>query len=69
MITATDSGGTLEFVADNQNGFVCAPEPAAIGAALARLAADRTRAAQLGRAGLARARQITWDGVVERLLG
>ncbi len=69
VITATDSGGTLEFVVDDQNGFVCAPEPAAIGAALARLAADRARAAQLGQAGLARARQITWDGVVERLLG
>jgi len=69
VITATDSGGTLEFVVNDQNGFVCAPEPAAIGAALARLAADRTRAAQLGQAGLARARQITWDGVVERLLG
>ena len=69
VITATDSGGTLEFVVDGQNGFVCAPEPAAIGAALATLAADRTRAAQLGQAGLVRARQITWDGVVERLLG
>ena len=41
VITATDSGGTLEFVVDDQNGFVCAPEPAAIGAALASLAADR----------------------------
>jgi glycosyltransferase involved in cell wall biosynthesis len=69
VITATDSGGTLEFVVDAQNGFVCAPEPAAIGVALTRLAADRTRAATLGQAGLARARQITWDGVVERLLG
>jgi len=69
VITATDSGGTLEFVVNDQNGFVCAPEPAAIGAAIASLAADRTRAAQLGQAGLARARQITWDGVVERLLG
>jgi glycosyltransferase involved in cell wall biosynthesis len=49
--------------------MICAPEPAAIGAALASLAADRTRAARLGQAGLARARQITWDGVVERLLG
>jgi glycosyltransferase involved in cell wall biosynthesis len=48
---------------------VCAPEPAAIGAAIANLAANRARAAQLGQAGLARARQITWDGVVERLLG
>jgi glycosyltransferase involved in cell wall biosynthesis len=69
VITATDSGGTLEFVVNDQNGFVCEPEPAAIGAALARLAADRTLAARLGQAGLARARQITWDGVVERLLG
>ena len=69
VITATDSGGTLEFVVHDQNGIVCEPEPAAIGAALAALAADRTRAAQLGQAGLARARQVTWDGVVERLLG
>jgi glycosyltransferase involved in cell wall biosynthesis len=69
VITATDSGGTLEFVVDDQNGFVCAPEPAAIGAALASLASNRARAAHLGQAGLARARQITWDGVVERLLG
>jgi len=69
VITATDSGGTLEFVVDDRNGYVCQPEPAAIGAAIARLAADRTRAAQLGQAGLTRARQITWDGVVERLLG
>ena len=69
VITATDSGGTLEFVVHDHNGCVCPPEPAAIGAAIARLAADRARAAQLGQAGLARARQITWDGVVERLLG
>ena len=69
VITATDSGGTLEFVVNDQNGFVCAPEPAAIGAAIASLAADRTRTAQLGQAGLARAQLITWDGVVERLLG
>jgi glycosyltransferase involved in cell wall biosynthesis len=69
VITATDSGGTLEFVVHDQNGFVCAPEPAAIGAALASLASNRARAAQLGQAGLTRARQITWDGVVERLLG
>jgi glycosyltransferase involved in cell wall biosynthesis len=69
VITATDSGGTLEFVVNDQNGFVCAPEPAAIGAAMTKLASDRTLAPRLGLAGLARARQVTWDGVVERLLG
>jgi glycosyltransferase involved in cell wall biosynthesis len=69
VITATDSGGTLEFVVDGENGFVCAPEPAAIGSAIARLATDRGLAARLGEAGLTRARHVTWDGVVERLLG
>jgi len=69
VITASDSGGTLEFVVDGRNGFVCAPEPAAIGAAISRLAAERVLAARLGDAGLERARQVTWDGVVEQLLG
>jgi glycosyltransferase involved in cell wall biosynthesis len=69
VLTATDSGGTLEFVEDGVNGFVCAPDPAAIGAAITRLAADRTLAARFGSAGLARARTVTWDGVIEQLLG
>jgi glycosyltransferase involved in cell wall biosynthesis len=69
VITAADSGGTLEFVVDGENGFVCAPEPEAIGAAVTTLAADRELAARLGRAGQTRARTVTWDGVVEQLLG
>jgi glycosyltransferase involved in cell wall biosynthesis len=69
VVTCSDSGGTLEFVVDGENGLVCAPEPESIGAAIATLAGDRTRAARLGAAGLARARHITWDGVVERLVG
>jgi glycosyltransferase involved in cell wall biosynthesis len=69
VVTATDSGGTLEFVVDGENGFVCAPVPEAVGAAVTRLAADPQLAARLGRAGLARARTVTWDGVVEQLLG
>lgn len=68
VVTAADSGGTLEFVRDGENGFVAAPEPAAIAAAVARVDADRTLAASLGEAGRARARTISWDAVVERLL-
>ena len=68
VITATDSGGTLEFVGDGRNGFVCPPDPAAIGAAIARLAEDPTLAARLGGAGRDVARTITWDGVIEKLL-
>jgi glycosyltransferase involved in cell wall biosynthesis len=69
VITATDSGGTREFVIDGENGFVCPPDPMAIGAGVSRLAADRTLAERLGQAGRARALTVTWDGVVERLLG
>ena len=36
--------------------------------AINRLAADRSKAARLGDAGYERARLVTWDGVIERLL-
>jgi glycosyltransferase involved in cell wall biosynthesis len=68
VVTATDSGGPIEFVSDGLNGFVSAPEPAAIAAAINALASDRRRAAALGDAGYTRARQITWDGVIEKLV-
>jgi glycosyltransferase involved in cell wall biosynthesis len=67
-VTTSDAGGPLEFVEDGVNGLVVAPEPAAIGDAIARLAADRRAAAALGAAGYERARAITWRGVVERLV-
>jgi glycosyltransferase involved in cell wall biosynthesis len=69
VITATDAGGPLEFVEDGVNGFICAPEPEAVATAINRLARDRPRAASLGLAGFDRARAITWDGVIERLVG
>ena len=69
VVTTTDAGGPLEFVEDGVNGFVVEPHADAIGGALARLSADRSRAASLGGAGYDRARAITWDGVVDRLLG
>jgi glycosyltransferase involved in cell wall biosynthesis len=68
VITARDSGGTLEFVRDGVNGFVVEPDPAAIAAAVARVDADRTLARSLGRSGREMAATITWDAVIERLL-
>jgi glycosyltransferase involved in cell wall biosynthesis len=69
VVTAADSGGPNEFVADGVNGFVRAPEPDAFADAINRLAADRGRAASMGDAGYERARAITWDGVIEKLVG
>jgi glycosyltransferase involved in cell wall biosynthesis len=69
VITTTDAGGPNEFVVDDVNGCVVAPDAAALGGAIARLDGNRARAAALGDAGLARARAITWSGVIERLVG
>ncbi|OFW06964.1 MAG: hypothetical protein A3I61_02980 [Acidobacteria bacterium RIFCSPLOWO2_02_FULL_68_18] len=68
VVTAADSGGTLEFVRDGENGFVCPPDPQALGQAVARLAADPALARQLGARGRERAVQVTWEGVVEQLV-
>ncbi len=69
VITTTDAGGPLEFVRDGANGFVCEPEATSLAAAIDRLAADRALAERLGRAGRHVAETITWDGVIEQLLG
>ena len=68
VITATDSGGPNEFVVDGVNGFVREPAPEAFADAINTLARDPRRAASLGDAGYERARLITWDGVIEKLL-
>ena len=68
VITARDSGGTLEFVRDHANGFVVEPDPLSIAAAIAKVDADRSLAAALGADGRELARTISWDAVVDRLL-
>ena len=67
IVTCSDSGGPNEFVVDGVNGFVCAPEPEEIAAAVNRLAADRARTSAMGDAGHETAATITWDGVIEKL--
>jgi glycosyltransferase involved in cell wall biosynthesis len=67
VITCTDSGGPNEFVIDGVNGFVCAPEPGELAAAIDRLAGNRSQAAKMGDAGHETASAITWDGVIEKL--
>jgi glycosyltransferase involved in cell wall biosynthesis len=69
VITAADSGGTLEFVADGVNGVVCEPRAEAIAAAINGYASSPAKAASHGDAGYERARPVTWDGVIEKLTG
>jgi glycosyltransferase involved in cell wall biosynthesis len=67
VVTCVDSGGPTEFVVDGVNGFVCAPDPDELAAAINRLSADRGTAAAMGDAGHDVAARITWDGVIEKL--
>ena len=73
VITAHDSGGTLEFVLHEENGFVVEPTPEAIAAVCNRLQQEQGLAQSMGvrgrqyieRSGII---QAGWDRVVEGLL-
>ena len=69
VVTTRDAGGPLEVVVDRENGLVCEPAPAAVAEACAWLAANPDEARAWGRSGKQIAERITWDTVVDRLLG
>jgi glycosyltransferase involved in cell wall biosynthesis len=69
VITATDSGGPLEFVRDGVNGAVVPAAAEALAEVFNAYARDRGRARSHGDAGYEVARAITWSGVVERIVG
>ena len=69
VVTTRDAGAPVEVVSDRRSGLVCEPTADAIAEACAWLAADRERAKELGRFGRTVAERVTWDRVIERLLG
>ena len=69
VVTCADSGGPTELVRHGVHGLICEPAPAAIAAGLRLLMDDPAGAERLGRAGAARAAELTWPATVERLLG
>jgi glycosyltransferase involved in cell wall biosynthesis len=67
VLTATDSGGTLDFVADGETGAVRPPDAAAFAAVLDAWDADADLCRRLGDAGRRRVEGISWEKVVEGL--
>jgi glycosyltransferase involved in cell wall biosynthesis len=68
VLTASDSGGVLEFVEEGTNGFVCPPTASQDFAAhLDQLFRERARARAMGEAGRARVASLTWDHVIQAL--
>ena len=69
VLTCADSGGPLEFVVHERNGFILPSEDwAAAASAIDRLFRDRALCRSLGEAGRAAVRPITWDHAISRLL-
>lgn len=70
VITHPDSGGPLEFVIHDYNGFIVDPSPEVIADALNQLAEDKSKAISYGQNAYEtlKAKNINWDYIVERLL-
>lgn len=67
LVTCHDSGGPVEIVEHNRTGAICAPDPAALAAALADLMANEDRARSLGAAAKAGPGSWTWSATVAAL--
>lgn len=70
VVTCSDSGGPLEFVKHEESGLIVPPDASSLGDSFDQLWSDRSRAEKWGKAGQAfyRALDITWEGVLEKLL-
>lgn len=69
VITCTDSGETVQFVAHGQTGWVCDPTPGSIRDAMEACLRNRTAAATMGeRCRQVAASQLAWPAVASRLL-
>jgi glycosyltransferase involved in cell wall biosynthesis len=71
VVVARDGGGAKEFIEQGSDGLIVEPEPHAIAESLDSLYADRMRARAMGERGREklRAMKLSWDNVVENLLG
>jgi glycosyltransferase involved in cell wall biosynthesis len=69
IITAKDSGGTLEFVENGKTGLVVDPTPADIARAIDEFAAGEVMSKEMGEASKKHIMEmnITWDNVVKEL--
>lgn len=70
VLTASDSGGVLEFVEDGINGYVYRSGGVKeLARRIDQLFGDRSLAAAMGAAGTEKVRQLSWSHVVSSLTG
>jgi glycosyltransferase involved in cell wall biosynthesis len=70
VLTAADSGGTLEFVEHERNGYVIEPgNERLLAEKISLLFSDRELCCRFGVNGQDRVKNISWDFVIQELLG
>ncbi len=69
LITCTDSGGSLEFIENGENGYIVKPDPGKVAEAINRIFSDGS-ARRLGERGYEKFGNnfLSWDVVIEKLL-
>ncbi len=67
VLTASDSGGVLEFVEDGRTGLIAEPHPEALARILDQWFEMPDRGRKLGETGKQTIRTITWDHVINAL--
>jgi glycosyltransferase involved in cell wall biosynthesis len=69
VITTDDAGGVLEFVRDQETGFVAPPNAAALGAAVAEaLRTPDAKLREMGKEARRRVQHLSWDHTIDALL-
>jgi len=68
MLTTSDAGGVLEFVSDDETGYVTEADAGAIADRIDQLAESPRLCARLGDAGHERIARISWDHVIRQLV-
>lgn len=69
VITCTDSGEPTHFVKDGDNGFVVAPDPQALAERIEYCLHHPDHAAEMGRHGRQAVAHISWDTIIDAVLG
>ena len=70
VLTATDSGGPLEFVKNEENGCVVDPDPKQIAKALDKFYDDKEKTKKMGENGFQTYKKLNlnWDHVIDKLI-
>jgi glycosyltransferase involved in cell wall biosynthesis len=69
VVTTLDAGGPLDVVHDHETGLVIEPSAGELARACRFLLEHEDEARAWGQAGRALAEQVTWDRVIQQLLG